>query len=382
MTTYELAIIGLGAVGGAALLAAARAKIKTIGFDQFAPPHTRGSTHGETRIVRAAIGEGAQYVPLAKRSFELWDQLAQETQSALVNRCGCLVMGGTLPHATHVPEGFLETTIAAARVNNIPHEVLDGAEVRRRFPAFAAYDLDRACFEPGAGMAFPEKIVSAQLARARALGADIRLGTPMTKIEKGRQGVLIRTRTETIRADRAILAAGAWTPRFLPEPLAQKLTVTRQTLHWFAAPPESSAYEPSAMPVFIWNDLYGFPRAGAAPEVKIATEALDALANPDEVQTASEDDRVAITARVRKTFPALGSLTRSAACLYTSTPDFNFWVGSHPEIENLRVVSACSGHGFKHAAALGEAIAVNGHSHHAIAGNFYDFSGETVMPPA
>lgn len=353
---HQLAIIGLGAVGGAALLAAARAGTKCIGFDRFAPPHDRGSTHGETRIVRSAIGEGENYTPFAKRSFELWDQLAEETKTQLVNRCGCLVLGGTLPHATHVPKGFLETTIRAAQSHAIPHEILDAQTVRARFPAFAAYDGERAFFEPGAGMAFPEAVLSAQIARARSLGADIRLNTPVLSVERDGQGVLIRTQTETIRADRAILAAGAWTKDFLPPALSEKLTVTRQTLHWFETPPKSSVYEPSAMPVFIWNDLYGFPRAGRAPEIKIATEALDAVADPAKPQSVGENDRAGIRSRVAKHFPALGPLTHSATCLYTSTPDFNFWIAPHPEIPALTVVSACSGHGFKHAAALGEAV--------------------------
>lgn len=355
--THELAIIGLGAVGGAALLAAARAGTRTIGLDRFAPPHDRGSTHGETRIVRAAIGEGEAYSPFAKRSFELWDQLSEETKTDLVNRCGCLVLGGTLPHATHVPAGFLETTIQAAKAHAIPHEILKGHDVRTRFPAFAAFDGEKAFFERGAGMAFPEKIVAAQIARARELGADIRLDDAVQSVARDGQGVIIRTRTEAIRAGRAILASGAWTKDFLPPGLSQKLTVTRQTLHWFEAPPKSSAYEPTEMPVFIWNDLYGFPRAGAAPEVKIATEALDALTDPNQTQTVQENDRAAIRSRVANHFPALGPLTRSTTCLYTSTPDFNFWVAPHPEIPALTIVSACSGHGFKHAAALGEAVA-------------------------
>ncbi|NOT42770.1 MAG: FAD-dependent oxidoreductase, partial [Alphaproteobacteria bacterium] len=115
MADFDIIVVGLGAVGGAALLSAARAGAKVAGFDRFAPPHMRGSTHGETRIVRAAIGEGAAYTPFAQRSFALWDQLAAETGERLVTRCGLLVLGGVLPHATHVPAGFLETTIGAAR---------------------------------------------------------------------------------------------------------------------------------------------------------------------------------------------------------------------------------------------------------------------------
>jgi sarcosine oxidase len=355
----QLAIIGLGAFGGAALLAAARAGVKAIGFDQFAPPHDRGSTHGETRIVRAAIGEGEAYTPFARRSFELWDQMAEETQMPLVNRCGCLVLGGTLPHATHVPAGFLETTIQAARAHAIPHEILTGAEIRRRFPAFAAYEGAKAFFEPGAGMAYPEAVVAAQITRARALGADIRLDEPVIAIEPDGQGVAIHTRTGVIRADRAILAAGAWTKDFLPPDLARKLTVTRQTLHWFETPAPARDYDPDNMPVFIWNDLYGFPRASAAAEIKIATEALDALADPAHIPLFYPQDRAAIRTRVAKHFPDLGQLRRSAACLYTSTPDFNFWIAQHRDVPALTVISACSGHGFKHAAAVGEAVAMH-----------------------
>ena len=134
MSEYDLAIIGVGAVGSAALLAAARAGAKVIGIDRFHPPHAMGSTHGETRIVRAAIGEGVAYTPFALRSFDLWDELARETGAQLVNRCGLLVLGGVLPHATHVAAGFLETTIEAARRFDIAHEVIGADEVRRRFP--------------------------------------------------------------------------------------------------------------------------------------------------------------------------------------------------------------------------------------------------------
>ena len=355
---FDLAIVGLGAVGGAALLTAARAGARVIGIDRFEPPHAFGSSHGETRIVRAAIGEGAEYTPFAQRSFELWDQLSAETGETLVNRCGLLVLGGVLPHATHVPLGFLETTIAAAQSFGIAHEILTAAEVRTRFPAYATFDRERAYFEPGAGMAYPERVVLAQLARARALGAQMRVNAAVMSIDKDGGGVVIRTHSEAIRATRVVLAAGAWIPGFLSPSYARHLTVTRQTLHWFAPPPNSSDYEPERMPVFIWNDLYGFPIAAPGSGVKVATESLDAITHPDDVRRdVGGGDIDIVTPRVRAAFPRLGAHLRGATCLYTSTPDFNFWVGPHPDIENVTVVSACSGHGFKHAAALGEAAA-------------------------
>lgn len=357
MPNFDIAVVGLGAVGGAALLAGARARAKVVGFDRFAPPHVFGSTHGETRIVRAAIGEGAVYTPFAQRSFELWDKLSVETGETLVRRCGLLVLGGVLPHATHVPLGFLETTIAAARSYGIAHEILTGAQVRARFPAYDQFADERAYFEPGAGYGDPERVVAAQLSRASALGAQMRLNAPVVSIARDGGGVMVRTERETVRAAHVVLAAGAWTAGFLPQAFQRQLSVTRQSLHWFALPANAADYEPSRMPVFIWNDLYGFPIASPGGGVKIATETMHAVAHPDDMQReVTREDIDIVSPRVRAAFPALGAHLRGATCLYTSTPDFNFWVGPHPQIEHVSVVSACSGHGFKHAIALGEAV--------------------------
>ena len=357
MVDVDIVVVGLGAVGGAALLAAARAGAKVAGFDRFAPPHSFGSTHGETRIVRAAIGEGTAYTPFAQRSFALWDQLGAETEENLVTRCGLLVLGGVLPHATHVPAGFLETTIEASRRFAILHEILSAGEVRTRFPAYSQFDGERAYFEPGAGFASPERVVAAQLRRAQALGATVQLNTPIVSIARDGESVVIRTPAESIRAGHCILAAGAWTSGFLPAPQARQLSVTRQTLHWFTPPDDPAAYGPARMPVFIWNDLYGFPIAAPGGGVKVATETLDSEVDPDGVShEVTRADIDIVSPRVRAAFPALGAHMRGVTCLYTSTPDFNFWVGPHPDVPRVTVVSACSGHGFKHAAALGEAV--------------------------
>ena len=355
---FDLAVVGLGAVGGAALLAAARKGARVVGLDRFAPPHIHGSTHGETRIVRAAIGEGTVYTPFALRSFELTHQLEAETGEMLVNRCGMLVLGGRLPHATHAPVSFQETTLEAARLYAIPHELLAASEVRARFPAYATFDGEQAYFEPGAGMGYPERVVAAQIARARALNADVRLNCKVLSVTRDGSGVRVHTANGDILATRVIVSAGAWASNFLPTLVARRLAVTRQSLHWFEPPHDDTAFQPARMPVFIWNDLYGFPIASPGGGVKIATETMTAFVDPDaEREAVGERDINMLLPRVRSSFPQLGAHMKGATCLYTATPDFNFTVLAHPEIEGVTVVSACSGHGFKHAAGIGEAVA-------------------------
>lgn len=355
---FDLAVVGLGAVGGSALLSAARMGARVIGFDRFAPPHIMGSTHGETRIVRAAIGEGTVYSPFALRNFELTDRLAAETGETLVNRCGLLLLGGGLPHSSHAPTGFVETTLEAARLHAIPHQVLSADEVRKRFPAYGSFEGASAYYEPGAGMGYPERVVAAQIARARDQGAHIHLNTPVDAVRSDGSGVEIRAGAQSFRAARAILSAGAWTPGFLPAAQSKHLTVTRQSLHWFEAPADTSAFEPARMPVFIWNDLYGFPIASSGGGVKLATENMTAVFDPNaERRPVNADDIASILPRVRASFPQLGAHLRGATCLYTATPDSHFWIAPHPDVPGLTVVSSCSGHGFKHAAAVGEAVA-------------------------
>ncbi len=355
---FDLAVVGLGAVGGSALLSAVRAGACAIGFDRFAPPHAMGSTHGETRIVRAAIGEGTVYSPFALRNFELTDRLATETGETLVNRCGLLLLGGGLPHSSHAPAGFVETTLEAARLHSIPHEVLPDHEVRKRFPAYGTFEGPSAYYEPGAGMGYPERVVAAQISRARALGATVHLDTQVLGFAAKGSGIILHTTAGTFSAAQAILSAGAWTPGLLPPALARHLTVTRQTLHWFEAPRDASAFEPARMPVFIWNDLYGFPIASPGGGVKVATENMTARFDPDATRRPVDaEDRATILPRVRAAFPQLGAHLRGATCLYTATPDSHFWIAPHPDVAHLTVVSSCSGHGFKHAAALGEAVA-------------------------
>jgi sarcosine oxidase len=363
----DVIVVGLGAAGSAALYQLARAGISAIGIDRWEPPHAMGSSHGETRITRQAIGEGEVYVPLVLRSHEIWRELEQDTGQRLLEACGVLIIGaegGAAMH--HSRSGFVLNTVAAARAHGIDHEVLSVQDTRRRFPQFALTGDELVYLEPGGGFVYPERCIAAQLAMAQRLGARMVTGAQVTAITETQGGVAVTAGGTTYPAGRVILAAGAWTPGLAGTPALAPLTLRRQVLHWFA-PTRPQDFAVGAFPAFIWlhgnhseDSFYGFPIPNDLGHdlVKVADEnQTRATADPDRLDRAIGPDEAAVMHRdhIAGRIPGLAlPPLRSAACLYTCAPDADFVIGPLDGSQRITVVSACSGHGFKHSAALGE----------------------------
>jgi sarcosine oxidase len=365
--TADVIVIGLGAVGAAVLHSLARAGVRATGIDRFHPPHDRGSSHGESRITRLAVGEGPDYAPLVRRSHEIWRELEAESCETLFLQTGGLIMGqrdGAANH--HGKDDFVRRTIAVARENGIPHEVLDADAIGARFPQFLLAGDELGCFEPSAGLVFPERCIATQLRLAAAHGATQHLGEAVIGIRPIGAAVEVVTGARVVHAARVVLTAGPWLPGLAGGRVADLARVYRQTLHWFAAE-DAAAYAPGRFPVFIWihggsqeDYFYGFPALPGTATVKVASERYAAPTDPDAV------DRVVTEAESAATFArhvagrlrgVLGVREKAAACLYTVTPDAGFIVDALPDMENVVLASACSGHGFKHSAALGERLA-------------------------
>jgi sarcosine oxidase len=266
----------------------------------------------------------------------------------------------------HGRDGFVNGTIALAERTGIAHEVLEPAAIAARYPQFTLRGNEIAYFEPQAGMLAPEACVRVQLEAARAHGATIRTNEQVLSISQDAGGVTVRTTTETLRAARCIVAAGAWAGQLLGGAIARQTRVYRQTLHWFAAD-DPPSYAPGCFPIFIWiygpteaDSFYGFPEARPGAGVKVATEQYATVADPDAVaRDVSDQESAAMHSRhVAGRLRGVSARAVDAkACLYTVTPDAGFIVDLAPGMDRVLVVSACSGHGFKHSAALGEAIA-------------------------
>lgn len=366
MKTYDVIVLGLGAMGSAVTYQLAKRGARVLGLDRYAPPHDLGSSHGETRITRLAIGEGLAYTPLALRSHEIWREVEGLTAPGLLTVTGGLIISSPSKTAVnHVPDLFANTLKAADRYG-IAHERLDAEEIRRRFPPFKVKDDETGYYEPGAGFLRPERCIDAQLKLARLRRAEIRFNQRVIGFSADAGGVTLYAKEESLRAARLVLCAGAWMPQLLGPRFARLFSVRRQALHWFDVR-DSDRYRPGAFPVFYWElqgerqGLYGFPSVdGVRGGIKLATEQVV------EETAAERADRVVDKTVSQKFYkewvrPSLsgvwGKCLRSAGCLYTVTPDSGFIIDAHPEHEAVTVVSACSGHGFKHSAAIGEAVA-------------------------
>ena len=367
MQSFDTIVVGLGAMGSAALYHLARKRGRVLGIDRFSPPHALGSSHGDTRVTRLAIGEGGHYTPLALRSHALWRELEAESGDDLLTTNGGLIISSAEATShTHV-EHFFANTLAAARRYGIAHELLDAAEIRRRFPQFKVSDAEQGYLERDAGFVRPERCVAAHLRQAELRGATLHRDETVVGFHGTASGVTVTTDRGVYAAATLIVAAGAWLPGLLGRELARPFTVYRQTLFWFEIEGPGSRFAVERCPIFIWElkgrqqGVYGFPAVdGERGGVKIATEQFAEATDPDAVRriVTDEEIRAMYADYVVPYISGVGSqCLKAATCLYTVTPDFGFVIDRHPAAERVLLVSPCSGHGFKHSPAIGEALA-------------------------
>jgi sarcosine oxidase len=348
-------VVGLGGMGSAAAAHLARRGQRVLGLEQYQPAHDRGSSHGRSRVIRLAYFEDPAYVPLLQRAYELWRGLERATGRRLLQITGGLMIGA-------LDSEVVSGSLRSARTHGLAHELLDAADLRRRFPAFAPGDDTVAFFERDAGVVFPEEAIRAHLDAAVDGGAHLHFGETVEDWSVTGSGtVRVTTSRARYEAARLVLAPGPWAPDLFR--LASiPLEVEPQTLYWFE-PEDAALFAASQFPIYIWDlgsgvQFYGFP-ADDEGRVKVAF-----------FRTKDGSER-SLRAVLASALPPLaaGKLVATASCRYTLTPDHHFVLGLHPQHPQVVLASPCSGHGYKFASVVGEILAdlaLDGKTTHAI----------------
>ena len=347
-------MIGLGAMGSAALYQLSKRGGRTLGIEQFDAPNEMGSSHGLTRIISLAYHEHPSYVPLLVRAFQLWHELEQQVHESLFCQTGSIDAG---PPGSSIFEGSLKS----CRLHDLPHEVLTSAELTRRFPGYKLPSDTMAVLQPSGGYLRPEACISAHLAASKAHGAEVHTRERVIAWEPRDRGVHVVTDRGHYDSDRLIISVGAWMPKIVN--LLQGITVPeRQVIAWFQ-PRRPEYFTPQNFPVFnlAVNDgnYYGFPVA-ELPGFKVGRyHHRHEIVDPDRMtrECQPEDDSL-LRDFVQRYFPdAGGPVLRMQSCIFTNTPDERFILDLHPEWPQVVVASPCSGHGFKFASVIGEILA-------------------------
>ena len=350
---YDVIVAGLGGIGSSSLYHLARRGVRVLGLEKFEPHHNRGSSHGDSRIIRETYFEHPLYVPLVQRAHELWRELEAASGRTLMTINGGLMIG---PADGSVVTG----TLRSVREHGLAHEVLSPSQLTGRYPPFEIAGDEVAVFDPRAGYLDPEGCTQAHLELARAAGAELRFTEPVTSWSATDRSVRVETESGWYEAEKLLLAVGSWTTSLLIG-MRIPLEVERQTVFWFEPPARRTEYEPRRFPIYAYEFkpgviCYGFPDLAKGVKASVMHDG-QITSSPEAVnRVVTESDAAPLRAALARVLPALARATirDSTTCIFTNTPDHDFVIDFHPAHPNVLISSPCSGHGFKFASAIGE----------------------------
>jgi sarcosine oxidase len=323
----KISVVGAGVMGLATARVLARRGHDVVVHEQFEVGHTRGSSHGKSRIFRLSYAE-RRWIELAQRAYELWRELERESGRQL------LLLDGLVDVERDSSE-----RLQAFAACGVAHEELSPAEVRARFGL--AYDeVDRLVYTPDAGIALAEESVRAFARGARAAGAELRERSPVDRLDG-------------LDADAVVVTAGGWAPALLAAAgIELGATPTRETVTYFALREDVGAL-PSVIDELSGRQFYALRAPGVG--LKAGLHQSGGPTDPDVDAPPDQEIVDKVVDWVSRRFPRVDPTpVGTETCIYTNTADANFVC----ELRGRIVVgSACSGHGFKFAPAVGEQLA-------------------------
>ncbi|MBO9100732.1 MULTISPECIES: N-methyl-L-tryptophan oxidase [Rhizobium] len=352
---FDVAVIGLGAMGSAALSHLAARGVQAIGIDAYYPAHTLGSSHGDSRLIRLGYFEDPSYVPLLQRAYANWRALEGRLRSEVLTITGVLQIGA--------PDSTIVTgTRASCKLHDLTIEELDRAAMKARFPVFSLDAGEIALLDPQGGYIRPEAAVAGYIRLAAEDGAVLHFGEKVTGIEPDDAGVTVTSAVGKYRANKVIVATGSWISELVPQ-LKEHAVPIRQVVAWYQ-PRDGFVTQPQRMPAFIRDEgddgsYFGFPAIGV-DGVKIGRHAhFREPIDPNEPNPPVNDaDTALLDAFIARRLPAANGLRVNAiTCRYTMLPSEDFLIDLMPGNPRIVVASPCSGHGFKFTSVIGEILA-------------------------
>jgi sarcosine oxidase len=350
--TFDVAVLGVGGIGSAACYHLARAGLRVLGIEQFSIPHSRGSSHGVTRILRQGLHENEAYVPLVRRALELWGELEKTGGTQLFYRTGSLDIG--LPKSAIVTR-----SLNACQRWSIPHEQFTADELRRRYPVLRPYDEMVGIFQPGSGFVLAEGSITAHVNGACDHGAEIHGYEKVVRWRANQTGYLVETAHDRYEVGQIVFTVGAWAAKVLGS--AVRVRPERAVLGWFQPTTNAAFFGVGSLPVWIMDSpdgghFYGLPIFGI-PGFKLGRLSVNLDEVDPDLPLREPDSRDEQDLRqfLEKHFPdANGSLRSMQTAFFEHSPDRHFIIGELPDAPGAWIIAGLSGHGFKYASALGE----------------------------
>lgn len=354
MATYDVIVVGAGAIGCASARALALADRDVVLLEQGNFPNPRATSYGTSRIFRLAYHEGVTYIPLLEYSLDVWQQLSAAAERDLFYTTGSLTIGPT------DGESFTNAR-ETCRHHDIAHEVLDAADIKVRFPAYDLPEEYRGVYQPDGGLLDPERSLSAFFEEAVEAGATVRAQEPVTDWHTDGDTVTVETAATDYTADALIIASGAWAAEQV-DALTDVLQRERHVACRFL-PLTRSSFTVESFPVFVIDTAagghyYGLPEH-RLPGFKIGATHVDGVAvHPDAASEPTPSEAAPVRSFVSECLPAGdGPLLGLRSCVLSHSPDGEYIIDSLPVAENVIVAVGMSGHGFKNAPAVGEIAA-------------------------
>ncbi len=351
---YDCIVIGFGGIGSAALYHAAKKGWNVLGIDRFGVAHARGSSHGQTRIIRAAYYEHPDYVPLAQRAFERWDDLQQTCSQDLIKRTGLLQVGD--------PDGELVEGIqTSASRYGLEVQTWSTAEAMKRFPILRLRDGHIAIFEKSAGLLRVERCIANFIKLSKTLGAETSTDDQVVGWDANDDDSFSVTTEcgQRYQSRRLIVAGGPWSEELLG--LSFGFRIVRKQQHWFQIDRIDHKLQ-HGFPCFLFESdagcFYGFPELDNLG-MKIAEHTGGSI-----VTDPTNVDRSLDEAERQESEEFLSShfhftrkrLVHHSICMYTKSQDEHFVIDHHPVHSQLVFAAGLSGHGFKFSPLIGKRL--------------------------